>query len=118
METLQVYKPIKALILVCFCSVFYHYLELGLLPILYMVMPYIVVFVLANQTSYNSPLKIYSRAIASVFVAFIALGLIFGSHSKEQLDFPIVVAVLLQYGALMLVEVVIALLIYGEFAKD
>ncbi len=77
-------------------------------------MPYVVVFLLANESSYKTTFRIYCRVIAGISVSLISMGLLFGISNDAQAGIGVLLALVIQYGILFVSEALIGFYTYGE----
>lgn len=114
MLNIMSYNVIKVLTSISFVVVAFQGLSHGVLAEIILLMPYVIVFLLANESSYKTTFRIYCRVIAGISVSLISLGLLFGISNDAQAGISVLFAVVIQYGILFVSEVLIGLYTYRE----
>ena len=114
MLNISSYNVIKVLTSISFVVIAFQGLSHGVLTGIVLLMPYVIVFLLANESSYKTTLRIYCRVIAGILVSLISLGLLFGISNDPQVGIGVLFAVAIQYGILFVSEALIGLYTYGE----
>lgn len=105
---------IRIIAAISFIAVGYHFWGNSLLGMVFMLLPYGVVFLLANRVTYETKLKSMCRGLSGVIVCLLSLGLLFGEYNDPQSGIGIAFAVLLQYGVIFATEAVVGLVTFRE----
>lgn len=112
MIKLNLYKYIKVLSLISLIAVTYKYWGFGFWEAIIVLLPYLLVFLLANQDAYSSPLLIGCRTIAGVIVSLLCAVLLFGITPSAQAGIGFMFGVVIQYGVIFVSEALIGLFTY------
>lgn len=112
MNFLKTYNIIKLLALVSFIALAYKYVANGLVGVIFMLIPYVLIFFLANKNAYQTTLKVSIRMIGGILVVLLALSLLFYVNDDAQAGIGIMFAVVIQYGVIFVSEAIIGLLTY------
>tara|TARA_R110001592_G_scaffold168650_10_gene404896 strand:+ start:280 stop:651 length:372 start_codon:yes stop_codon:yes gene_type:complete len=112
MIKLNLYKYSKALSVISLIAVTYKYWGFGFWEAIFILLPYLLVFLLANRAAYSSPLLIGCRAIAGVIVSLLCAVLLFGITPSAQAGIGFMFVVVIQYGVIFVSEALIGLFTY------
>ena len=83
--------------------------------IVFILAPYLLLFLLANQAAYKTKFRIFFRSLSGALVCLIAIGILFVGRNEM---IGIGYAVALQYGVIFVVEAIIGLFTYDEIAYN
>lgn len=108
------YNFIRILASICFITVAIVFLPYGALGGVFLLMPYLLVFLLANQNTYHTPLRVYCRVTAGVLVSLISIAILFGIESDPQAGISVMFSAVIQYGVIFVAEAIIGLMTYEE----
>lgn len=110
----NIYNFIRLLSTICFVATAYKYGGDGFFGNLFILAPYLIVFLIANKNAYKTKLRLYCRATAGLLVSVLTVGLFIGVEPDAQAAIGIVFGILIQYGVVFVSEAIIGLATYGE----
>lgn len=111
---LKIYNLVRVVSLFCFSAITWEYWGNNALGLVFLLTPYVLVFVLATQKTYSSKIKIICRVVAGAFVSLLSVGLLFGIDADPQAPIGIGLTVIIQYCTLFVAEAIIGLATYKE----
>ncbi|WP_153916126.1 hypothetical protein [Shewanella sp. TC10] len=114
MVNLTVFNVIKFLSMLSILAITWRFWGSGLTATILLILPYLVVYLLANKNTYSTSLKTICRALAGFFVSILALGLLFGISPDPQAGIGVVFGVCLQYGVIFISEAIIGMAMYEK----
>ena len=114
MVHLKTYNLIQVFSILSLITIVYEYWGVGFISIVFMINPYIIVFLLANNKAYKTKLRVVCRAVGGTLVSILALGLLLYVKSDPQTGIGIGLAIVMQYGVIFVSEAIIGLATYDE----
>ena len=116
MVHLKVYNLVRIFSIISLMAIVYYYWGAGFIGTAFMLTPYVVVFLLANNNTYKTKLRIFCRATGGVLISILAIGLLLGIESDPQAGIGIGFAIVIQYGVIFVSEAIIGLATYREIS--
>jgi len=114
MVHLKSHNIIKILASISFIAIAYEYLAIGFMGATIILIPYVLIFLLANKNAYKTTLRVFCRVTGGILVSLLAVGLLFGIKSDPQAGVGAMFAVVIQYGVIFISEAIIGLFTYKE----
>ncbi len=110
----NIYNFIRILSTICFLATAYKYWGAGVLGNLFILAPYLIIFLLANKNTYKTKPRRYYHTIAGALVSVLTVGLFIGIEPDAQTGIGIAFGILIQYGVIFVSEAIIGLATYSE----
>lgn len=114
MVYLNTYNFIKALAILALVIINHEYWGTEFFEALVMSAPYILIYMIANESRYQHGLGYILRVSAGIIVFLLFLGLLFGVNSDPQAGIGVLFVIVIQYGVIFASEALIALFTYRE----
>jgi len=111
MEYLKIYNFIRAMSVGFIIALIYKFGIGSFIGTVFILAPYLLLFLLANQTTYKTKLRVFCRSISATLVCVIAIGILF-SGRNEMIGTGYAIA--FQYGVIFVAEAIIGLFTYDE----
>jgi hypothetical protein len=110
----NIYNLIRILSTICFLATAYKYWSGGFIGNLFILAPYVIVYLLANKNAYNTKLRLFCRTVAGILVSVLAVAIFIGVEPDAQAAIVIGFGIVIQYGVIFVSEAIIGLATYGE----
>ncbi len=114
MINLNAYRFTRILSVICFIAILYRYWGISFIGFAFMLFPYIITLLLANQGAYQTKFNILLRTSCGVLIAILALGLLLETGSDPQAGIGIGFGVVIQYGVIFVSEAIIGIASYKK----
>jgi hypothetical protein len=111
MEYLKIYNIIRILSVGFLIALINKFGFDSFIGSVFILAPYLLLFLLANQAAYKTKFKIFCRSLSGTLVYIIAIGILF-SGLNEMIGAGYAMA--LQYGIIFVAEAIIGLFTYAE----
>lgn len=109
MFQMKTYQYVRIISVVCILAVLLEYWRYNFIGLIVLLIPYVTVFALANNSAYKTRLAKGCRMTGAVLIAAITVGILFGIKSDPQAGIGVLFAAMLQYGILFISEAILGL---------